>query len=83
MLTLVHGSLLLELAIMDTLYGYVPLVNHLNRDKKWKLWHLGLIRSKDLLTLLFGGETNNTQNFSSPEKITSLTLTHSHDSLSC
>lgn len=60
MLTLVHGSLLMELAIMDTLYGYVPLVNHLNRDKKWKLRHLGLIHSKDLLTLLFGGETNNT-----------------------
>lgn len=60
MLTLVHGSLLLELTITDTLYGYVPLVNHLNRDKKWKLWHLGLIRSKDLLTLLFGGQTSNT-----------------------
>lgn len=60
MLTLAHGSLLLELAITDTLYGYVPLVNHLNRDKKWKLWHLGLTRSKDLLTLLFGGEANNT-----------------------
>lgn len=60
MLTLVHGSLLMELAITDTLYGYVPLVNHLNGDKKWKLWHLGLIHSKDLLTLLFGGETNNT-----------------------
>lgn len=60
MLTLVHGSLLMELAIMDTLYGYVPLVNHLNRGKKWKLWHLGLIHSKDLLTLLFGRETNNT-----------------------
>lgn len=60
MLTLVHGSLQMELAIMDTLYGYVPLVNHLNRDKKWKLWHLGLIHPKDLLTLLFGGEINNT-----------------------
>lgn len=59
MLTLVHGSLLKELAITDTLHGYEPLVNHLNRDKKWKLWHLGLIRSKDLLTLLFEGETNN------------------------
>lgn len=59
MLTLVHGSPLIELAITDTLPGYVPLVNHLNRDKKWKLWHLGLIRSKDLLTLLFGEETSN------------------------
>lgn len=58
MLTLVHGSLLRELAITDTLHGYVPLVNHLKRDKKWKLWHLGLIRSKDLLTPLFEGETN-------------------------
>lgn len=62
---------------MDTLYGYVPLVNHLNRDKKWKLRHLGLIPSKDLLTLLFGEETNNTSNFSSAEKITSLSLFHS------
>lgn len=60
MLTLVHGSLLMELSITGTSYGYVPLVNHLNRDKKWKQWHLGLIHSKDLLTLLFGGETSNT-----------------------
>jgi len=54
MLTLLHGSLLMELAITDILYGYVPLVNHLKRDKKWKLWHLGLIYFRDLLTLLFG-----------------------------
>ena len=80
MLTLVHISLLMELAITDTLYGYVPLVNHLNRDKKWKLWHLGLIRSKDLLTLLFGGETNKAYNFYSPEKMTC--LIHSQESLS-
>lgn len=50
MLTLEHGSALMELAIMDTLYGYVPLVNHLKRNKKWKLGHLGLISSQDLLT---------------------------------
>lgn len=39
MLTLVHGSRLMELAVMDTLYGYVPLVNHLEiRNGNYGIW---------------------------------------------